>query len=128
MTVLDASALLALTLAEPGEERVMAVILAGARMTTANFAEVATRYVRAGASEAQVRALHDGLPVVLVPVDADLALRAALMSGATRAAGLSLGDRLCLALAQREQVPALTADRAWAGVADQVGVRVELLR
>ncbi|MBW4091978.1 MAG: type II toxin-antitoxin system VapC family toxin [Proteobacteria bacterium] len=128
MTVLDASAVLALTLAEAGQDRVMAAILGGAEMTTVNFAEVAGRYVRNGASAAEVQALRDGLPVVLVPVDEDLAVRAALMVGATRAAGLSLGDRLCLALAQRTGKPALTADRGWAAVAAAVGVTVEVLR
>ena len=125
MSVLDASAVLALTLEEPGQERVMAAILAGAEMTTASFAEVARRYVRSGATEADVRALRAGLPVTLVPVDEDLALRAALMGGAPRAAKLSLGELLCLALAQRAGVPVLTADRTWAEVAEAVGVTVE---
>ena len=128
MIVLDASAVLALLLGEPGAERVTAAIVAGARMSTVNFSEVATRYVRAGATEAELLALRDGLPVTLVAVDADLALRAARMSAVTRVAGLSLGDRLCLALAQREGATALTADRAWAGVAGAIGVTVEVLR
>jgi len=126
--VLDASAVLALLLREPGAERVTAAIVAGARMSTVNFSEVATRYVRAGATEAELLALRDGLPVTLVAVDADLALRAARMSAVTREAGLSLGDRLCLALAQRDGATALTADRAWAGVAGAIGVTVEVLR
>lgn len=128
MTVLDASAVLALLLAEPGEQKVAAAILAGARMTTVNFCEVATRYARAGATEAELRGLLDRLPVALIAVDADLALRAALLSTPTREAGLSLGDRICLALAQREGVPALTADRAWVGVAAGIGVKVETVR
>lgn len=128
MIVLDASAVLALLLREPGAERVTAAIVAGARMSTVNFSEVATRYVRAGATEAELLALRDGLPVTLVAVDADLALRAARMSAVTREAGLSLGDRLCLALAQRDGATALTADRAWAGVAGAIGVTVEVLR
>jgi PIN domain nuclease of toxin-antitoxin system len=36
---------------------------------------------------------------------------------------LSLADRLCLALAERLELPVLTADRAWQGLD-----RVELLR
>ena len=46
----------------------------------------------------------------------------------TRAAGLSLGDRLCLAQAQRSGHGALTADRSWARVANDVGVTVEAIR
>jgi PIN domain nuclease of toxin-antitoxin system len=41
---------------------------------------------------------------------------------------LSLGDRACLALARRLDVPALTSDRSWQAIAAQVGVRVELIR
>ena len=50
------------------------------------------------------------------------------MAQATRSAGLSLGDRLCLALAQRNGNGALTADRMWLKVAEAVGVVVELIR
>ena len=42
--------------------------------------------------------------------------------------GLSLGDRYCLALARREGVPALTAERRWPEIAAAVGVRVEVIR
>jgi PIN domain nuclease of toxin-antitoxin system len=66
--------------------------------------------------------------VPLVAVDDELALEAALMTTHTRSAGLSLGDRLCLALARRKAVPALTADRSWAEVATPLGVTVELIR
>jgi hypothetical protein len=47
---------------------------------------------------------------------------------ATRPFGLSLGDRLCLALAIREKPPALTADKAWADVAPLIGATVKLIR
>lgn len=125
--VLDASAVRALLLGEPGADRVTEAILDGAEMTTANFAEVATKYVLRGAV-AEARALQTRLPVALVAVDQDLALRAALMAQVTRPAGLSLGDRLCLALAQRSVSPALTADRSWLSVAEAVGVVVEMIR
>ena len=128
MTVLDASAVLALIFEEPGQQRVLDAILAGAEMTTANFAEVATRYVLRGASAADVSALRNGLAVVLAPIDEDLAVRAALMASVTKSAGLSLGDRLCLALAQRTGQVVLTADRAWEGVAAAIGVVVEVIR
>jgi PIN domain nuclease of toxin-antitoxin system len=72
--------------------------------------------------------VRDQLPVNLVPVDDDLALRAALMAGITRSAGLSLGDRVCLALAQRSGQPALTADQAWSRVAEATGARVQQIR
>ncbi|MBB1493144.1 hypothetical protein H5395_16875 [Paracoccus sp. MC1854] len=43
--VLDASALMAYLLNEPGHGKVLEAILSGARMSTVNFSEVATRYV-----------------------------------------------------------------------------------
>jgi ribonuclease VapC len=51
---------------------------------------------------------------------------AAALAAGTRAAGLSLADRACLALAIRLGQPVLTADRAWATVA--VGAEVQLIR
>lgn len=44
----------------------------------------------------------------------------------TKAAGLSLGDRACVALALRLRQPALTADRAWDGLA--LGVELRQIR
>ncbi|MDP1833150.1 MAG: hypothetical protein Q8K67_13910 [Geothrix sp.] len=35
------------------------------------------------------------------------------MEALTRPLGLSLGDRCCLALAERERAAVLTVDRAW---------------
>jgi ribonuclease VapC len=125
--ILDASAILAFLLAEPGQERVAEALLEGAAMTTVNFAEVATKYVLRGA-KLRAETLAEQLPVTFVSVDQDLALRAALMADLTRPAGLSLGDRVCLALGQRTGQTVLTADRGWLGAAAAVGVRVELVR
>ena len=125
--ILDASALLAFLLAEPGKDRVAEALLDGATIATVNFAEVATKYVLRGAKSV-AETLLDRLPVTLVPVDADLALRSALMADLTKPAGLSLGDRICLALGQRTGQTILTADRAWLDVAVQVGAQVELVR
>jgi PIN domain nuclease of toxin-antitoxin system len=128
-SVLDASALLAYLRKEPGGERVLRAILAGgAVMATVNFGEVAAWFVRNGADETFVRSLRSRLAFPLVPVDDDLAVRAALLEPATRASGLGLGDRTCLALAGRLGVPAVTADRPWAGPAARVGVTLDLIR
>jgi PIN domain nuclease of toxin-antitoxin system len=42
--------------------------------------------------------------------------------------GLSLGDRYCLALAKRDGVPAVTAERRWPDIAAAAGVAVTLIR
>jgi ribonuclease VapC len=105
--VLDASALLALLLAEPGGETVRAV-LADAAMSAVNFREVIGHYVRNGVTEAQVRQVLDPLPLDFVPFDMELAYAAGLLLPATRSAGLSLGDPACLSLARRLGCRAMT--------------------
>jgi len=50
----------------------------------------------------------------------------ARLRAATRAQGLSLGDRACLATGLRLGWPVITADRSWAIV--DVGVTVHLIR
>jgi ribonuclease VapC len=64
--------------------------------------------------------------IEVVPFDADDARAAGELSLVTRDAGLSLGDRACLALARRLDVPAVTADRAWLNV--DAGVDVVCVR
>ncbi len=48
------------------------------------------------------------------------------LRSATRAHGLSLGDRACLALARSAGLPVLTADREWRGVG--LDMEIELIR
>lgn len=125
--VLDASAVLAFLRDEPGADRVDAV-LDEAVMLTVNLAEVASHYAAQGASDRDLRDLFSELTFSIVAPDADLAFAAALLRPLTARQGLSLADRFCLALAQREGVAALTADRIWADTVDATGVAVELIR
>lgn len=124
-TVLDASALLAFLFDEQGAATVQTSI-SGAVMSTVNWSEVAQWLLIRGADpgEAHASLAEAGLRLeALSSPDAD---EAALLYGRTRAAGLSLGDRCCLALARRLDAPVLTADQAWATV--DVGVRVTVIR
>jgi len=111
---------------EPGRERVSDAIGDGASILSVNLSEVITRMLERGMSEPRIRSILGTVNATVVPFDEDLAYRAALLRSATRPAGLSLGDRACLALAERLAVPALTADRAWGTL--QVGVQVEVIR
>jgi ribonuclease VapC len=126
--VLDASALLALLRHEPGAERVAAAVRQGAAMSTVNLAEVAAFLARSGAGKAQIEADLTALQLQFLVPDQALAFEIGYLAAGTRAAGLSLGDRACLALARRLNVAALTADRKWATVAEAVGVEVQLIR
>jgi ribonuclease VapC len=123
--VLDASAALALILDEPGADRV-ATALTSAVISSVNVAEVVDRLIRGGGQPQDARQLVLALDCPIVSVDAELGFRAGALSQATRSKGLSLGDRVCLALAEREQVPALTADRAWRDL--DLGIQVQLIR
>jgi PIN domain nuclease of toxin-antitoxin system len=125
--VLDASALLAALLGEPGAERVDAVI-DGALISTVNLAEVVGHLAKAGADRERVAQILATLPIVHQAPDEALAIDVGLMRPVTDRLGLSMGDRFCLALARRVGAPALTADRAWANVAGPLGVEIELIR
>ena len=124
--VLDASAVLAWLQEEAGAEQVHAV-LDGAQLSTVNASEVAQKLVQYGADGSGAVAQLVGLGVVLAPFTGEDALVAAELWPHTRAAGLSLGDRSCLALARRLTVPAITADQTWKEL-DLDGIEIEMIR
>ncbi|MDE2639506.1 MAG: type II toxin-antitoxin system VapC family toxin [Chloroflexota bacterium] len=124
--VLDASAVLAVIKREPGEDRVAEALDAGAVVSAVNLSEVVAKLAAAGAPEAGIRARIEALRLDVAPFDADAAFAAGLLIPLTRSAGLSLGDRACIALGQRLGLPVLTADAAWAGL--DLGVEITVLR
>lgn len=125
--VLDASAILAVIFDEPGADRV-AAHLPGAQVSTVNVAEVATRLFALEMPEDTVETIIDTLQLTIQPFDYGQVLETARLRSATRAKGLSLGDRACLALAKGQALPALTTDTVWRANADEAQVRVELVR
>jgi PIN domain nuclease of toxin-antitoxin system len=124
---LDAAALLAMLLGEPGGEKVKAA-LDGALLGTVNLAEVVSHYAKRGVARPVIEAILRPLPMRVVPIDAALSYDAGMLRPLTLPGGLSLGDRYCLALAKREGVPALTAERRWPDIAAAAGVTVEVIR
>ena len=123
--VLDASAVLAVLNGEPGAEAVWDC-LPGARLSAVNAAEVAAKLVDGGRDAERAGQLLERLGARVVSFEVVDVVPVAHIRAATRAAGLSLGDRACLALARRLGVPALTADRQWRDL--QVDVEVRLIR
>lgn len=123
--VLDASAVLALLHGEPGAALVAGVVH-DALISAVNLGEVVGELAEAGVPEAGIRAAVAGLGVRVVPLDEAQAMDVGLLRVATRPAGLSLGDRACLALARRAGAEAWTADAAWGQLS--LGVTVRLIR
>lgn len=111
VAVVDASALLAMLLGEAGAEAVEARLETGAVCGAANWSEVAQKVRAAGRDWGLARALLMSYELDVEPVTMADAEWAAHRWRAGR--GLSLADRLCLALAAREGVAAWTADRTW---------------
>lgn len=126
--MLDASALLALLLDEQGAAVTADAIATGAAVLGAvNLSEVAATLTAAGLDLTDVLANVRAALTVEAFTEAD-AMAAAALVLPIRTAGLSLGDRACLALAQRLGAPALTADRAWSSVALPASIEVRQIR
>lgn len=123
--VLDASALLALLGEEPGSETV-AEVIHGAAISAVNLAEVIGKLVESGMPEGAAREATLGLGMDVHVFDVEAAFLTGGLRATTRQAGLSLGDRACLALALRLSRPVVTADRSWKSL--KLGVDVDVIR
>jgi ribonuclease VapC len=127
--LLDASAVLAVLGNEPGAEHV-ALALHNKRcaVTAANQAEIISKCLDRGATPERLQVLLNTLGYsVLECVAADGQL-AGDMRPLTRSLGLSLGDRLCLAVAKRLSLQVLTADRPWLSLQGTLGLDIVCIR
>ena len=123
MIALDASALLAFLFREDGHEMVRAA-MGDACISTVNLAESLGRFARDGIDPAPIAQKLAETSLEAVPFSSAQALICAELLPTTRALGLSLGDRVCLALAAERGIAAMTADRIWTTLDVDVAIRL----
>ncbi|ABD88388.1 type II toxin-antitoxin system VapC family toxin [Rhodopseudomonas palustris] len=123
VVVFDASAVLAVALHEPGHQALLG-LESPVLVSAVNLSEVRSRLWDKGNSATAIDEVLAGIEMAIVAFDAEQARVSAELQPLTRALGLSLGDRACLALAMQTGAVAYTADRAWARVDLPVEVRV----
>lgn len=116
---------------EDGADVAAEAIANGAAISVANWAEVLTKLAERGrdperaATEAR-KAEGTRRALSIEPMTAADCIAVARLRLTTKAQGLSLADRACLALAERLGVPAVTADQEWAKA--DVEAEVQLIR
>jgi PIN domain nuclease of toxin-antitoxin system len=121
--VLDASAVLALLVEEPGADEVESV-LDGALMSSVNLSEVLQKGEQLGSDVEGLEFDLEALGVEFRTFDALQSRVTADIWARAPSAGLSIGDRACLALTELVEGTAVTTDRRWAEVQLAIPIRV----
>ena len=119
--VIDASADLAFLKGESGGDDAGRLARNGL-ISAANLAEVVQRCLRDGRDVDLELARLGELGVTIVDVTAALARKAGELERVTKPYGLSLADRMCLALAIERAAPVLTSDKPF----DRLGLDLEV--
>ena len=126
--IYDTSAVMAYLNEEQGGELVSAALLRPGFMSDVNFAELVTKLSDSGMPEDEIRDTLGPLNFANVQFGSEAAYVAGLLRPPTKAAGLSLGDRACLALGILKGLPVLTSDQAWRRVPIEIPVEIEFIR
>jgi PIN domain nuclease of toxin-antitoxin system len=129
--VLDASAFLAYLRDETGAEIVENALIDGCYISIINWVEVLSKVVDLGESPDEIikRLRDEGLlenSLEIIACNEEDAITIAKFRPLTKSAGLSLGDRACLALGKRLNLPVLTADKVWSSLS--LGIKINLIR
>ncbi len=117
--------ILAILAGEPGAERAFDH-LGKSVVSAVNLAEVHGKLLSRGILEEQAWEAALSVAREVVAFGSEQARIAATLAPLTRALGLSLGDRACVALGMALGAPIFTMDRAWGGL--RLGVPIEILR
>jgi ribonuclease VapC len=123
--VLDASVLMAIIQLEPGHERLLNLD-DSVLVSSVNMAEARSRLSDKGLKANEIENSLSLISKTIVDFTDEDARAVGNLREPTRKAGLSLGDRACLALAMANNAVALTADRVWAKA--NLPVKIEYIR
>lgn len=123
--VFDSSVILALLFREP-LKRDLSTLLTHVVVSSVNIAEVMSKLVQGGMAEERAWVLSKSLAKESFAFDEEQSRLAGALWTETRQAGLSLGDRACLALGLTLKLPVYTVDRVWGGLA--IGVEIHVVR
>jgi ribonuclease VapC len=110
--VLDASAVMALLLDEPGANLV-ADFAGDALISTINLQEVIKALLARNTPNETVRMMLDEIDIEPRSHTVEATWAAARLDGYTKTKGCGVGDCICMALAIAEGLPAITADQVW---------------
>lgn len=130
-SVLDASALLAFAQDEDGAAVVDAALEGRSAISVVNWAEALSKIAERGGDPAALEAEYRekgfiGKALTIEPLSEADCIEVGKLRPVTKPQGLSLADRVCLVLAARLGVPALTSDGAFADA--EVEAEVVLIR
>ena len=125
--VLDASAMLATLLDEPGGDDVYEV-MGGSHISVINLSEVYATLLDGGMSFEAAQEIIGPLPVRVRTFRDGHAWQTAKLRPLTRQFGLSLGDRACITTAMFADLPILTSDRRMVEAKDVLGIDIRMIR
>src|SRR4051794_36200422 len=94
--------------------------------STVNLAEVHSKLVNSGVEPARAWEVATATIREFVSFTIEQARLAGSLVPHTRALGLSLGDRACLALGLELNAPVYTADRSWKAL--KLGIPIHVIR
>jgi ribonuclease VapC len=127
--VIDASALLAVARDENGANVVLDLInTEECVVSSVNLAEVASKLIDLGLPTSELHNAIAQFNVDAIDFSQEQVIVSAEIRPITKAIGLSLGDRACIALAKLMNGCAVTADKAWSDIAEPVGVSIIIIR
>lgn len=126
--IMDASVLAAVANQEPHLPELPLMFMESV-ITTLNLAEALTVILRKCEADPDILWNEVGNFVQYhYPLDDELTYEVVKMSSIAKQYGLSMGDRYCLALGKKLQLPIYTGDHIWKQLESVLGITINLIR